>query len=475
MLLRRFARSNWFLTVTALALTVGLLMSTDGGRACRVQAADGNLASDFCYVVAISSTYSGALPLTNTTVRVPFNVAGLIAAEQMDNGLWDVHPTNTSFVESDALAQDISSATAPVWVLVPAATTGQTIVTNLYFGAADLQRDQGLLFTSADSHTAAHHADYNITDNLTLSTIVEYLPTSPVGQNSTLASHWAGGAGYRLLFVSSGGLMLRGQVDAQTCDAGPLTTADDNENLQMVMQFTAPNLTVSITDDDGTVRYTTTCNTGLGAISTVSTPFVVGTSLTSTIIRDVRLLAVADVRVHYGYNPSAMTELTALNPTYTGSILDESGNSHTATYTFTRAQTDWTVSVGPVQLVSAPVPPALPGGAVNILGDNQFGRNIGLTPVPENTGGMIFTFFDPAADAFSGPRDLFWALILVAFAIAILIVVYMLFSYIPIAVLFAGIPLVYGVTQGYIQAWVLFIWALFTIASWFAVRRGETT
>lgn len=473
----RIARSRWFLTATAAIVTAVLLIAQDASSPCRkVSAANGTLPSDYCYFVPVSARNDSGGTLTNQAFRVGFNASGLVSATQLDNEGWDLHPTYSGFSnESDVLAGDMSSASAAWWFQVPSIANGATATVNLYFGASDVQRDQGMALTGSDSAAIAHHADFNITDNLTLNTRLEVLDTAVAGQNSTIASHWSANQGYRLLFISSGGLKIRGQIDGHAgCDVGPLTTSDDSINLQVNMTFTNPNVTVQVVNDAGTVLYTNTCNTGMASISTVSTDFTMGNSATQVILRDVRLLSGSTVMAHYGFNPKAMAETSWVDPVATGTVTDESGRSHTATYTFSRAMTGrWAAaSVGSVQLVSSSTAPTLPDTDVDIVGTNQFGLNLSVTPTPITTD-MFYSLFSASVTATTASRTLAWTVFFVSLALGMLLLGFLMFRYIPMAIFLAGVPLVFGTVRGFLPPYVIFVWALLAIGSWLAVRQGE--
>lgn len=473
-MIRRIVRSRWLVTLTATITAVTLFVVQDQSPCNKALAADGFLPSDYCYVSTLTATLSAGGTLTNKAVRVPFNGAGLVSSGQLDNEGWDLHPTTAAFAnETDVMAGNLSSATGAWWFHVPSITSPGSATINLYFGASDVSRDQGMLFTGSDSTSTAHVAGFNISDNLTLNTRLEILDTTVAGQNSTIASHWSASQGYRLLFISSGGLKVRAQIDGHAgCDVGPLTTSDDNINLQVNMTFTNPNVTVQVVNDAGTVLYTNTCNTGLASISSVSTPFVMGTTLSQTILRDVRLLSGSAPAVHYGFNPKAMSETSAVNPTYTGTILDESGNGLAATYTLTRDMSSWTTSVGAVQLVSSANAPAIPSTDVDVVGNNQFGLSFSITPTPQ-TNDTFYTLISPTVVAFSGGVTLGWVLTFIAFALGAAVIAYAAFRYMPFAIFAAGIPLVYGTVRGFLPAWALFVWAMFTIGAWLAFKFGD--
>lgn len=477
------------LTVAVMAL-VGLVLMPDDGLECGIaSASNGQLPSDYCYVVPISFKLddSATSTLTDVAVRIPpaegFNASGLIGSDLLDDEVWDMRPTTSGSQETDVLAQDLTDDTAPWWFHIPSIAPDTTVVINLYFKGVltDIQRDQGFLFTDGDSVTVAHHADFNIADALTLHVGLEMLNTA--SQAATLVTHRNGSAGYSLSLVDvAGALTIRGQVDSLTCDLDWPNDAADipaDENAYIDMTFNTPNLVLTIYGGDGTQEGTATCGGGPASITATSTAFTVGSSLNQAIIRDVKLSSGSATNLHWGFNPSALTETGSTNPTYTGTVTDESPLGHNGTYSMSRDQTNWTVTIGGVRLVSAggAIPPT-PVTSVNLLGSDQFGFGLGLTVTPEAAADTFSRLFGATVDAYEdegGNRTFAWTLFFVTAAVGFLVIAWTAFHFIPIAITFAGVPLVFGLTKGYIPGWVVVIWAVFTILAWFAVRRSESS
>ena len=475
------------LTVAVMAL-VGLTLMPDGGLGeCGIaSAANGQLPSDYCYVVPISFALSNSATSTQTdvAVRIPpaqgFNASGLIGSNLMDAQVWDMRPTTSGSQETDVFAQDLTDDTAPWWFHIPSAAPNTTVVINLYFKGVltDIQRDQGLLFTGGDSVTVAHHADFNIADSLTLHVGLEMLNVADA-QTATLVTHRNGSVGYSLSLVDSSGLAIRSQVDSVTCTLSWPAAITADENGYIDFTYTSPTSTITVYDSDGTQAGTTSCGGGPASITATSTAFTVGSSLNQAIVRDVKLLSGSATNLHWGFNPASLTEVSSTNPTYTGTVTDESPQGHNGTYSLSRDQTNWEVTIGGVRLVSAggAIPPT-PVTSVNLLGSDQFGFGLGLTVTPEAASDSFSRLFGATVDAYEdegGNRTFAWTLFFVTAAVGFLVIAWTAFHFTPIAITFAGVPLVFGLTKGYIPPWVVVIWAVFTILAWFAVRRSESS
>lgn len=477
--LRQYARSPLLPLTAALMVLVGLLLGSgeSGLRCARVaSAANGQLPSDYCFTVPISLTLGSSATSTRVdqAVRVAFNASGLINSNLMDGQTWDAHPATSGFQETDLGAQDLTSATASWWFHAPQVAPGATSIVDLYFGS-DIQRDQGLLFVGNDTVTVAHHADFNITDALTLSVRIEMMVLTQ--QTATLASHRNGSSGYSLSLVNSGGnLTLRGQVDGQTCDLDwPDANIPVDEVATVDMTYNQPNLVLTIYGSDGTSEGSQTCNTGLGALSTTTTAFTVGNSLSRAIIRDVKLQSGSATNLHWGMNPAAMTETVTTNP-YGGTITDESPLSHNGTYSLDRDQSLWSYSIGGVRLVSAggAIPPT-PTTDVNLLGANNYGITLDITATPATD--TFSRLFGAAVASYAdqgGNRTFAWTLSFIVAALGFALIAWVGLRSIPLAILFAGVPLVYGLVRGYVPGWVLLVWSIGVIGAWFGTRRGES-
>jgi hypothetical protein len=423
--------------------------------------------SEWCYEVSITITNTGTTTLTNYAARFPVNAASLIGSGQMDSRVWSAYPYIGSFSnESDLLAQDTSSSTAGWWTQIASLAPGNTQITTLLFGLAEVVADRGVLFTGNDVVSVPHVAAFNITDNLDLTVEVEMLGVSgaAVAQTSTLAAHLTGNQGYGLyLRVVGGNLTIRGQIDNQTCDVTwNAAWTDTNRNVQMT--FANPTLRILV---DGVVQ--NTCATGLPSITATSTALTWGNSMQSGIIRDVRL-AGASLVGHWGMDPSTLAETSSSNP-YTGTVADESGAGNTGTYTFNRSQAMLTVTVGAVTLVSAAPLPALPTPLPSLLGTDLFGVGLGVSPTPAT--GLFRSVLGQPLASFTGPNQLLWGLIALGFGLALMLPVQMRFRYMPFSLFVMGVPYVVIALMHYLSFWYVFFWALLVGLGWLAQRYGE--
>ena len=467
---RRFARSRWLLSATFLLIAATFWLRPD--PRCAAWAQDTSPQTDYCYELPVSITNNTGGALTNYAVRVS-GVPALSAvnAGQLDTRAWDILPIIGNLSnEVDVLAQELGSDTAAWWVHVPSAANGQSVTARLFFGNDEQKRNQGVHFTGADLATVADHADFDITNNLTVDVELEML--SGAAQNATLASHWTASTGYRLLLVNDAGtLKLRAQADASTCDV-TWDTAWTNTNRLITYTFTAPNIVVAV---DGSTQ--NTCNTGLGAITAPAAAFDIGTTLANGIVRDVRVLSGSTVRARWGFDARSMDETSAVNPTYAGTVEDYSALNHDLTYTFTRSQTGILVSLGAIQLVGlSSDEPVVPTSVPDVVGPVFHTSNLapigGAVPTPAGAFQNLIgqNLWQPF---YTVGREMTYTVFFIGLSLLVMVVMYVKTRYVPLSLFLGGIPVVYAAIQLYIEWWWVILWGLATVFSWWAVRLGE--
>lgn len=457
------------LAVIVLAAVVILVArDTQFGQCARAADIEG---ADYCYQLDITITNNTGAALTNYGVRVtPIGASTFIATDALDERGWDIFPIIGSETnEVDLFVQTLTSNSAAWWVLVPTILDGQTLTTRMYIGNDEQKRNQGLAFTGSDEAVASSTTTaLNITDNLRLDVDVDTLVST--AQTSTLVSYWASDQGYRLRYVSSAGaLAIQAQVDAQTCTVA-WDSAWTATSTAISMRFANPNLDVYVNDVSQL-----SCNTGLGAITAPNTQYLFGTSLSDTIIRDVRLLDANTVVTRYGFDARYVVETSAANP-YTGTIEDYGPNNMDLEYTLNRSQTNITVSVGALVPYGAEPGLVIPTVVPSVLGDSLPVSSLAL-PTPGPTPDDIFhtliganlTTGNPA------PAGMIYSIFFGSGAVALAVFVAWRSKHIPIAIFTAGIPLAIGVLHPahYIHWFWLLIWAIFTIVIWLADRMRK--
>ena len=472
--IKRFARTKYW---PALALFIAALtiFIADGARTgCTVSAHD-RLPSDYCYQMDVSISYTatpGSPPLENYAYRFPVNASGMIAAGQINKQAWDILPILGSLSnEVDLVTQDLTSTSAGWWIQLPELARNQTKTTRLYMGSNEQRRNQGILFTGADTLTATDAAPMDITNNLTLEVELELLNSDV--QDATLAEHYSSNDGYQLSLVDDLGVMkVRAKADSNTCDIA-WDSSWTNSNQLFAMRFVADPGNDLFLDRNGV--NVAACDTDLPAITNPSgsPDFKSGTTLDNGIIRQVRLLDATTVNAHWGFQGQDMAETSWVNPTAIGTVQDYSPNNLDFTYTFNRSQTGISIIVGAVGAVSTSAEITIPSSEISILG-NGFGGNIADVPVETETGILYTLFVKQIANSTGAiPPQMGYAIALGGLGMFLAVFVFMKTGFTPIALAVGGVPPALGMLNGWIPTWWMLLWAILIVASWFSIRHQE--
>ena len=210
---------------------------------------------------------------------------------------------------------------------------------------------------------------------------------------------------------------------------------------------------------------------GPGPITPVSTTFLIGSGLQDAIIRDVELVSSATasptLQARYGFDALYQGELVASDPTYSGIFNDYSSNALLGTYTFTRDQSAFTVSVGALTLTTAPSIAALPTALLDILGI-PLASSI-FTASAENVNSPGFSLIGGSAGDLGAPRVFYWVMVMSAIGLFLAAVVYAYMKNVALAITAAGLPLAYGTMNFGIPGWWMAVW----IALWVVVLGSQ--
>ena len=426
---------------------------------------------DYCYQREIAVTYTGAGTLTNTAVRIPTDSAGLVAGGYVDNNIWEIFSVQGSLSnETNIMAQDITSAAAPYWYSLTSISPSTTATVRLYMQNPEQQRDQGILITGSDELSASHAPALNITNNLDIQLDLELLDIS--SQTGTLLSHYdtAASQGYKVTLEDVGSaLTLRATIENHDCDL-TINPSWLNEADRYNIIFNTGNL--QILRNDVSLQ---TCLIGAASITAVTEPLVVGTDLNNLVIRNINLFNGSAVAARYSFQPSSMTETSAADPVYQGTIQDLGVNNLDFLYTFNRPQSNFTVTASAIVPVGTASIIPMPDTTVDVLG-SPFGGSIS-TPVPSGTSGVFYDLIAKpmvtGANAIDAPTGMVYSIILGSLGLVIAVFIYMKTNFIPFALFAAGIPPAVGAVNGWLPYWWIVFWALLVILSWFALRGAD--
>lgn len=473
--IRKIVKTKW-----APALAIGmvafiLFASLNNEKNCNVAHASDTAPSDYCFQMDIQITYAGAPTLTNQSFRVPINALGLIAANQMDVRAWDILPIQGSLSnEVDVMAQDLGNTDAAFWVHFPTIVQDQTKTVRFYIGNNEQKRNQGVIFTGADTATVTDSALMDIADDLEIQIELELLDDT--AQDAPLLTHYNGADGYRfLLFDDSSTLKLRAEVDTDTCDL----TWDSlwtNTNQLFTMRFAAAAGNDLFIDRNGVNA--AACDTDLASITApAGTPSLeTGTSMANAIIRDIGLLDTSVIVGRWGFDSRYITEDSAADPTFIGTIQDYGVNNLDMVYTFIRDQSDITGVVGSVQLTSAADEISLDKTTTDILG-SPFGgtlENAGPAQVDENVFYVLFVEQFVAAMAVPASEEMGYVIAMTTYGIFLMVLVFKSTKYIPLALFLLVVPASVGVIKEWIEPWWMILWVILILGVWFSQRQQET-
>ena len=474
--IKKFVQTKWFPSIALALVAIVFYASSSQIENCNIAHASDTLPADYCFQMDIDITYTGAPTLTNQSFRVPINASGLIGANQIDVRAWDILPIQGSLSnEVDIMAEDLNSVAAPFWIHLPSIVQNQTKTVRFYIGNDEQKRNQGIIFTGLDTMTVTDSLVMDIADDLEIEIQIELLDDTP--QNGPLLTHYNTGAGdgYRfLLFDDLGVLKLRAQADTVTCDL-TWDSAWTNTNQQFDMRFAAAAGNDLFIDRNGVNA--AACDTDLAAITPPagSPSLESGTAIANAIIRDIGLIDTSVIVGRWGFDSRFISEDTAVNPVYTGTIQDYSVNDLDFIYSFTRDQSNVTGVVGAVQLTSAADEISLDKTTTEILG-SPFGGALENTGAAETDSNLFFVLWVQGIVTGSDaaiPEEMGYVIALSGFGIILMLVVFKTTQYVPLAVFVAGLPPGYGTLKNWVEPWWMILWVILVVGSWLAVRQSE--
>lgn len=474
---KRFVRTKWFPTIAITIVALVLFGTFDENKSCQIAYASDTVPSDYCFQMDIQISYAGAPTLTNQSFRIPINALGLIAANQMDERAWDILPIQGSLSnEVDVMGEDLGNTDAAFWVHIPSIVQNQTKTVRFYLGNNEQKRNQGVIFTGSDTMTVTDSVLMDISDDLQIDVELEVLVAA--AQDAPLLSHYNTGAGhgYRfLLFDDLGSPTLRAQVDTVNCD---LTFSNlwVNTNQLFTMRFQAAAGNDLFIDRNGVNA--AACDTDLAAITppAASPSLESGTGMSNAIIRDIRLVDNITIVGRWGFDSRYITEDSASDPTYSGTIQDYGVNDLDFIYTFTRDQSDITGVVGSVQLTSAADEISLDKTTTEVLG-SPFGgdlENIGPAQIDSNVWYDLFVKHFVDAMDFPASQEMGYVIAMTTYGIFLMILAFKATKYVPIALFLLVVPASVGVIKEWIEPWWMILWVILILGVWFSQRQQET-
>lgn len=473
---KNFVRTKWFPSIALSLVALVFMASGSNLENCSIVHASDTVPSDYCFQMDIDITYTGSPTLTNQSFRIPINASGLIAGNQMDARAWDILPIQGSLSnEVQILAEDLDSTSAAFWVNLPSIVQNQTKTVRFYMGSDEQKRNQGVIMTGLDTMTVTDSVLMDISDNLDIKVEIELLDAT--AQDGPLLTHYntGGGDGYRFLLLDDAGtLKLRAQADTVTCDL-TWDSAWTNTNQQFDMRFTAAAGDDLFIDRNGVNAVA--CDTDLASITPPagSPSLESGTGLANLIVRDIALVDAGAITGKWGFDSGYITEDSAANPVYGGTIQDYGVNDLDFKYLFTRDQSNITGVVGAVQLTSAADEISLDETTTDILG-SPFGGDLENTGAAETDNNLFFVLWVQGIVTGSDaaiPEEMGYVIALSGLGMILMLVVFKTTNYVPLALFVAGIPPGYGTLKNWVEPWWMILWVILVVGSWLSVRQSE--
>ena len=458
-----------FLLVTLLAFVfaVGLKLPCAG----RVSAAHHTLA-DYCYRLTITVTNSGGA-LTDYPVAFNLNSGQMADQGVIHDLLLDMRPVTTGGVTLELTAQDRTLNPARWWVTLPSIPASGSVAFNIYMGDDALSRNQGFYFDgTTDTITVTDHADLDITDEMEARVKFQ---TDNGDQDGWFVTKGTASTGYRFGLESTGSGNIRAEVDTQTLDVAFPTGAEyvDGGEVYARMRYIDPTLSVDFYNTVTDIWDQQSTAVHAGGITANVVDLVMGDSFTGT-LRDVELrdqLNSSERKVaQWGMNAQDITELPSVDPTYTGTVTDELVG-HNGAYSLSRAQSALTTSVGPVSLQYANTAITVSEALATILGTptatDLFTTGTASQHMP------LYNALEDTRTAIGAPSLPFWFLIFGLAGVALGAVVYVPTKSYELAAAVPGGSLLVGSVLGFLQAWLVLLYAFLAFAIWGIYRFGR--
>ena len=369
----------------------GLFLAFFNKNNCIGAAAD---TSGYCKNVNITITNTSS-DQVDVPVRIPFISANLVNLNLMDNFGSQIILTDNSFNDIDFMNQNLTSTlSSGYWLVAPDLDTNVSNVFKLFLGKnvngnATQWRDNGFYFYKNDLVSIPYHVDFNLTDNIEINSDVYLKNLSSWNCPSGVPSQDIGyvfdrhenNVGYAL-GIECEQQTLYNFVEIQGTKLRTPVTSGFNNRYNLKATYEHPNIKLFV--NNSLVASATATSTMTTLVDNVK----IGNNLNSSWILNTHLVkninSTNDIVAQYNFDISDIFE--DFGSTYTGSILDVSGNSHTASYTMDRPQTY-------ILNVSLPTSTGFQNFVINPQLDNQNQAIPDSDLLSQGTPNQYFPFF----------------------------------------------------------------------------------
>ena len=443
-------------------------------RGCVVYAAS-QPTKDFCYSMQVMVTNKG-VAVTDHVVFFTVDAAEFDNSNYIKPSGLDMRVIDRAGNDASMFAQDLTSNTSRWWLLVDslAARTSETFT--VFMGGEIAWRNNGLPFNGASEITKSHEPAFNITDNLRIEVIAE--AEASHSSAGVLVNHWTANTGYRLGTIDiSGSKYVRAQVDNETLDV-----AWDGAIETIRMEYQDPTLEI-LFYDDSTEAFVSqgTLTTSSGAIGTNSEALDVGHDssalyFTGT-IRAVDVQNSIDttpVRVlRWGLHALQAAETSDADPTYIGTVQDDTANNYDGTYTISSSGTFVKALAGVVANNFSDAALTVQSRLfADILGD--FTDTDLTAPGGASASIPYVTRIQTFATEFGQGNEAIWMIVFTIASIIGAVTMLTLIQSTPLALAVPGFLLTLGGVMGMLSPWVPIVYGLVAVGSYGLIRIGRT-
>ena len=439
---------------------------------CKLNAATVN---DYCYkfTLNVNKTTTGESEPYYPVLLENVDMTNWQSNNYIDKFGWSAYAYQGSLAtEHDIFYQDINSVSSNQWYIFPTIQPNSNQMTIL-LGAADKQRNQGMYFFQTDYGFISNHNDFNVS-KFDLSVEIQDLSTSLTASTHTLIDKFddQNNTGFKLEYIRNSS----GTQSGVKCTVGDGVSAYSSEKLHTNTNL---NILFNCIFNGSTIQ--TSVNNGIpsvssGTMATNTQDVRIGTNFDTTLSLNsnyfstgiIRLInfkeytsaTLSESKAMYGFNPNNITQTSASNPNYAGTVNDISGsvNSHNLVYNFVRSQTGLSVNASEITQSASSGSTIFTRSMADIAG-RWYGSSNPSNKVVGNSNFFGNSFLAPPSNM-NMPDNAWYSLWLSAFGLVFAFGIWWLFKSVPISLFGASVPLVIGAIQGMLAPEFIIIWFL---------------
>lgn len=429
--------------------------------------------TDFCARISIGITNSSS-DVSYAPVRIPFISQGMQDLNYIDNFGSQAVGSDSTYNDLSYMNQQLNSTdSAGWWFTLPALIEETETLIDLYVGSLDQDswRDNGFYFYNVSSGTddlvtVTNNANFNITNNLSLETDVVLTQLAawdcPLGVPSVdtgfLIDRWDTNNGYAIgVECEEQTLYNFVQIGSTKVRSAAPTSYGTRYNLKAT--YIAPDIVLSVND--------VIANTGtVGSMASHNAEITMGNNLNKTWLLNAQIskniITTNDIELNLIFNANDMEETTASTPSYSGTINDVSGNSHTVQYEMNRPQ-PYALTIATVVGVGFQdfvINPPLNQNILPALNTDL------ITYGDENTNFPFYPMISSAAQNSGMPRQMMFGGLFTVLAMIISSLLLLATRTIPLAILTYGVVMYLGYLNNFYAIWYVLATIFILIAAY---------